>query len=270
MAIRQYRPRGNRRRGISQRSLLLQSLLLAAFIALEITYPLTHGDALTIVTISTVLVGAVLVLFHSILAYGRKFFALYAIITLTYGYLIELLGVHSGWPFGTYHYSRSLGVQILGVPLIVPCAWALLTYPVLIAARKATHNWAFVYGALGLVACDYFLDPQMVAAGRWSWKLVGPRAPFESNIPLSNLAGWLFAGMGLIALLNTSLPRERRKNGASTTIPDFLLLWTFFAGFIGNLFFFHRAGVALFGGIFFFTIFAPYAFISRYSRPDND
>jgi putative membrane protein len=181
---------------------------------------------------------------------------------------IEQLGVHSGWPFGTYSYDRSLGFAIASVPIIVPFAWLFLAYPTLIAARVVAKSWAFLYGALGLVAWDYFLDPEMVAAGRWHWKLVGPHTPFAPGIPLSNSAGWLFSGMGLMAILNALLPRERRKGGASTILPEAVLLWTGFAGVVGNIFYFHRTGVGVIGGLLFIALYAPYIYITRYSRPD--
>jgi putative membrane protein len=115
---------------------------------------------------------------------------------------------------------------------------------------------------------DLFLDPQMVAAGRWSWDVVGPHVPFQPEIPLSNTAGWLFAGMGLMALLNLILPKERRKSGINSTVPDLFLAWTLFSGVIGNLFFFDRAGVALIGGIAFVIWAAPYLFVISFGKPD--
>ena len=126
---------------------------------------------------------------------------------LSFPITVQPVGVKTGWPFGRYHYDHSLGVQIFGVPLLVPFAWIMLSYPILIAARRAAAHWVFIYGGLGLMIWDLFLDPQMVDAGRWSWKLVGPHVPYEPMIPLSNAAGWLFAGMGLMALLNALLSK---------------------------------------------------------------
>jgi putative membrane protein len=268
MSIRQYRPRRNNRHGASRNLVFLTVGFAITTIICEIAYPLTHGRALTNLTITTVYVAALTMALHALIAFGKKFLTIFLTITLIYGFLVEEIGVKSGWPFGTYHYDHSLGIQLAGVPLLVPCAWVMMAYPVLIAARKVAHNWAFLYGGLALMAWDIFLDPQMVAAGRWHWKMVGPHSPFASQIPLSNTAGWLFAGMGLIALLNKLTPQERRKNGASTTIPDLFLAWTLFAGVVGNIFFFHRPGLGLFGGFLFAGIMAPYLFALRFGRPD--
>ena len=48
---------------------------------------------------------------------------------MLFGLGIEVLGVHTGWPFGVYEYDASLGVQLFGVPLIVPCAWVMMVHP---------------------------------------------------------------------------------------------------------------------------------------------
>jgi putative membrane protein len=74
--------------------------------------------------------------------------------------------------------------------------------------------------------------------------------------------------MGLMALLNLILPKERRKAGVNSTIPDVFLGWTLFSGVVGNLFFFDRAGVALIGGIAFALWIAPYLFVISFGKPD--
>ncbi len=268
MSSRQFHPRQFERRGASGRQLLALYLGLLAVIGLEIAYPLIHGDALRIDTFATVYIAAAVVLFHSFLAYGFRFASTFAVVTFGYSLVIEVLGVKTHWPFGTYHYSHSLGVQLFGVPLLVPFAWIMLSYPILLAARRAAAHWVFFYGGLGLMIWDLFLDPQMVDAGRWTWKLVGPRVPYEPMIPLSNAAGWLFAGMGLMALLNKLLPHGRHKKSISSLVPDLLLFWSFVAGVIGNIFFFHHKDIGIFVGILFALLIAPYFFQRRFGRPD--
>jgi putative membrane protein len=268
MSIRQYRPRNNRRRGISANQSLGLYLLLAFAIALQMSYPLVNGDALRYITIFTVITGAILMLTHSFLSYGFRYFATFGAVTFGFALIVEIIGSKTGWPFGSYIYDDSLGLKIAGVPVIVPFAWIMMAHPVLIAARKTIPSWAFIYGGAGLMVWDLFLDPQMVAANRWTWDVVGPHVPFQPEIPLSNTAGWLFAGMGLMALLNLILPKERRKAGVNSTIPDVFLGWTLFSGVVGNLFFFDRAGVALIGGIAFALWIAPYLFVISFGKPD--
>jgi len=64
------------------------------------------------------------------------------------------------------------------------------------------------------------------------------------------------------------LPKERRKDGINSTIPDVFLAWTLFSYVVGNLFFFDRPGVAIFSGIAFLLWVAPYLFVISFGKPD--
>ena len=66
---------------------------------------------------------------HARLAYGWKYTRRYLLITLPFAFLIELIGENTGWPFGTYFYDASLGPQLLGIPIVVPFAWAMMGHP---------------------------------------------------------------------------------------------------------------------------------------------
>ncbi len=268
MSIRQFNPRRNSRGSISRTQFFLINLTFISAIGLQIAYPLLDGEPLRLVTIATVYTGAGAMLLHSLFSFGFTFAIRLLLITWIYAFLIELIGVKTGWPFGQYSYNHSLGELLFGVPIVVPFAWIMLSYPILLAARRVAPRWVFLYGGFGIMAWDLFLDPQMVAAQRWSWIVSGPHIPFQPEIPLSNAFGWLLAGMGLMALLQISLPHERRKKGASTRIPDLFLLWTWFAGVVGNLFFFDRPGTALLGGIVFGLFLLPYFLSRAFGRAD--
>jgi uncharacterized membrane protein len=261
MSIRHYTPR-RRRRGISQRARIVLGAALAITIALQISYPLTHGTVLQYITIATVYCGAAAMLLHAYLSFGIKYAARYLILAGLFGYFIELLGVHSGWPFGIYSYDDSLGFAILGVPVVVPFAWVMMVHPALVAARRVTHKWTFIYGGALLAGWDLFLDPQMVDAGRWTWEVTGAHIPFVTNVPLSNYFGWLLSGCAIIALLNVVLPFERRKESASLRAVTILLTWVLFSGIIGNLFFFDRPGLAFLGALGFGIFAIPFIFKS--------
>ncbi len=267
MSIRSYQPRRRDLASAGRNRILLALLVIT--IALQMSYPLIHGNALTEVTIFTVIFGAATALFHALTAYGIRYFFTYLVITFSFSMGIEELGLHTGWPFGQYHYSHSLGVHLWGMPLLVPFAWIMLAHPVLVAARRFCTFWTFLYGGLGLMAWDLFLDPQMVEAGRWSWSNASPHVPFQPEIPLSNTFGWLLAGIALMALLNLTLPKSRLKLGLSSQAIDIFIGWTLFAGVIGNLFFFHRPGVAIFSGFIFALVFIPYFLSDALGRPDN-
>jgi putative membrane protein len=267
MSIRHYSPRRNRRRGISSRAQFALNLTLGIAILLQVSYPLLDAEALRVVTISTVYWGAGAMALHALLAFGARYAFTYLGIALSFGFFIELIGLKTGWPFGTYQYDDSLGPQLFDVPLVVPFAWAMIAHPILCAARRVAGNWVFLYGGFGLMAYDLFLDPQMVTAGRWTWEVTGSHVPFTPEVPLSNAFGWLLSGMALIAILHLALPRDRRKAGASFAAIDIFLIWTWFAGVISNLFFFDRPGIAFIFGLTFGAVLTPFIFSRWLGRP---
>ena len=268
MSIRQFRPKRHMRRGISGAKKFWLNLIFISLIGLQISYPLLKGESLRWVTIATVITGGLFSFIDSLINFGARFAYILLTAVLIFSFAVEAAGQQTGWPFGNYTYSQSLGTQIFKVPLIVPLAWLMMSYPVILVARQSSYNWVFIYGGFGLMAWDLFLDPQMVAAGRWSWHFKGASVPLEPNIPLSNAVGWLFAGMILMAMLNKLLPKERRKKQERTKHVNIFLIWTLFAGVIGNIFFFNNFKVALLGGVFFTIFLAKFLYKSLLGIPE--
>ena len=269
MSIRYYQPRRRRRNGTSPRRSAILYLLLAIALLSQISYPLLNGEALRVITLVTVFSAAVTMVIHSYLNFGPKFALRFFSITFFYSLIVEVIGTRTGWPFGNYKYSTTLGAQLFGVPLVVMFAWMMMAYPTLILARRVSRHWTFLIGGYTMMAWDFFLDPQMVAAGRWNWDFTGRHVPFQPEIPLSNAFGWLLTGMGLIALLQLSLPKDRRSSISHRFIPEFFLVWTWLGGVIANLFFFNRPGTALIGGLGLGLAIASYYTLSRIGRADD-
>lgn len=114
----------------------------------------------------------------------------------------ELLGTHTGYPFGGYSYTPMLGHRILGlVPFPIPISWSCILYCSLamcgrlLPARddRATRlRWSAV-GALILTAWDVAMDPAMVKTFHWIW--LEPGAFY--GMPYTNWLGWLATGFVL-------------------------------------------------------------------------
>ena len=108
------------------------------------------------------------------------------------GFLVEVVGVATGRPFGHYSYGPALGPRVRGVPLLVGVAWAMLARPAWVVAgliaRTPLARIAVASGAL--TAWDVFLDPRMVREGYWTWSDGGA----YEGVPLSNFAGWAATG----------------------------------------------------------------------------
>jgi carotene biosynthesis associated membrane protein len=133
---------------------------------------------------------------HSGLNLGWKKALLLLILTFAISLLFECVGVATGWVYGPYHYTDKLGPKFLGlVPLLIPIAWFMMTYPSYLIARylvpdgKNTLTWRLLVAGLGAVimtSWDLAMDPMMVAGGHWVWEQ--PGAYF--GIPLQNYWGW--------------------------------------------------------------------------------
>ena len=267
MAIRNYIQPPRSRSGPSAFQSAVVWSALAVAVMIQISYPLLDGNALRVITFATVLSSSLAMALHALLTFGRKYVINYLLITLTFAFTIEQIGLHTGWPFGYYKYDPSLGWAIAGVPLIVPFAWTMLAHPILIAARRINPRWSAVIGGFGLMAWDLFLDPQMVRDGRWSWANPDPYIPFMPEIPASNALGWFLSGIVLMSLLHLVLPRQRRRAGSETTVADVFLIWTWISGIIANLFFFSRPGVAFIGGVALGLVVVPYLISQWFARP---
>ena len=176
-------------------------------------------------------------------------------ISLLFGFGVEALGLATSFPFGTYAYSSSLGPAIAGVPLLIPLAWSMMAYPCLLAAQRlsTTGLGTAVIGGWVLAAWDLFLDPQMVGEKYWTWQPSGWTLPGIPGIPMQNFLGWLLAAMVLMWMLDR-LPRK----AASDAVPNVLLMWVYASSVLANALFFHRPGVALWGGICMGLVVIPW------------
>src|SRR3954468_256581 len=159
-------------------------VLLGALVLVQIGYPLASGPLRAALTVATVLLGYLLSVSHA--ATRRMALALVGIATLG-GFAVEAIGVATGFPFGTYHYSGQLGPKLLGVPLVIPLAWTWMAWPAWLAALPLARGTAarILVAAIGLAAWDLFLDPQMVAEGYWNWRSPTPALPGVPGIPIS-------------------------------------------------------------------------------------
>lgn len=107
------------------------------------------------------------------------------------GYLAEVIGVATGFPFGSYVYGSTLGVKVWEVPLTIALNWLVLAYGAgYVVYRYIKVPWwgqAFLAAVL-MVALDVAIEPVAIAYDFWSWELGQP--------PLQNYLGWF--GVALV------------------------------------------------------------------------
>ncbi len=180
-------------------------------------------------------------LLHSYQYLGWKRALLLLLLTFAVSLIFESIGVATGLVYGPYHYTNKLGLKFLGlVPLLIPVAWFMMTYPSyviagrLLPAMDSVWKWRLGVAALGaliLTAWDLAMDPMMVAGGHWVWD--APGAYF--GIPLQNFWGWwltIFVTFWLFLSLARVKPAQQAEAGAFNR----LAMWAYaITGFSSTL-----------------------------------
>lgn len=154
-------------------------------------------------------------------------------VVAAFGYVVESVGVATGWPYGAFGYQTALGPTAFDVPVALPLFWLpILLNGLLLAVRyvgpRADGRTTVAAAAVLLVVgLDGVLDPGAVALGFWGWDDPGR----YYGVPLRNFAGWVLSGgvgVGVIALtLDLDALEERIRGFAPIfdTLVTFLLFW---------------------------------------------
>jgi len=163
-------------------------------------------------------------------------------VLVAYTYAIELFGVTTGWPYGTFEYTVSLGPMLGGVPLALPVFFIPLVVNayllcLLLLGSRASNGWLRLASVIAaVVAMDVVLDPGAVALGFWSF---GGGAFF--GVPLSNYAGWVLSATVAVVTLDRAFAgtalRDRLRD-CEFMLDDmvsFVILWGGINLWYGNL-----------------------------------
>ncbi len=196
----------------NRRAVWLWILLHAIFFVVgwcAATFQSTASTYLGIASAVSVLAVAALS-FHEILRrYGTKRGLILLAGLCLYGILIEIIGVQTGFPYGSFTYQSITSFQIAGVPWTTPFAWA----PFVLIAFFASRSWLssssriqqLLLAAALLIGLDLVLDPGAVAIGLWSYREGG----VYYGVPWTNFAGWILTGgIALFALQRASFSRS--------------------------------------------------------------
>ena len=236
--------------------LLLPWVLVGATVLVQIVYPLVPGTLRTEVTVTSVLVFCAAALADIARVHGVRGPAVLLAVAGGGGLLVEAVGVHPGVPFGPYAYTGDLGAEVLGVPVVVPLAWAMMAWPALVVGRTLARRLPVaVVGGVALAAWDLFLDPQRVDAGHWTWAHPDPGLPLVPGVPLTNYGGWVVVSVVMVGVLDRLLPPHSGPSGPAAA----LYLWTYGSSVLAHVVFFGRPGSALVGGLLMGALALPFA-----------
>jgi uncharacterized membrane protein len=231
--------------------------LFCAAVLAQIAYPLATGASRDTLTVVIVLTVAAATLCHAALTRGARAVIAVAGVTVAGGFAVEVLGVHTGIPFGRYEYGASLGVSVFGVPVAIAFAWTMLAWPAALAARRLVHPFGarVALGAWALAAWDLFLDPQMVAARHWRWLDASSHLPGVPGVPVSDYLGWLVVSLPMSYLLQRVLART----DGDDRWPLAFYVWTWASSTLALAAFLHLGAAALWGLLAMGTVAGPLA-----------
>lgn len=157
---------------------------------------------------------------QSIYELGARKAFVFLIITGAIGFLAEVLGTNSGFPFGRYYYTNYLGQKVLGVPIVVPLVWFVITYICLsiasgnvasIAKNRSTLLKIAFLSAFGAVAWDFLIDPMFSSYGYWIWTGQFLPLPELNGIPLTNFVGWFVLVAIMVIICIYAIPSSGRS-----------------------------------------------------------
>ena len=166
---------------------------------------------------------ALLLLFHTD---WKPSFLFYCILAIMLGFLVEVLGVHTGFVFGMYQYGATLGWKLWEVPIIIGINWLMLTYccGVICDQLNVPIYLKTILAASVMVLLDLWIEPVAIQLDFWSW--------LEPEIPIRNYLGWWIVSLIILSIWY-GLPFRKQNRLAA---PLLLLQFVFFI--INNLFFF--------------------------------
>lgn len=116
---------------------------------------------------------------------NQKLF-IFILITYIIGFIVELIGVHTGILFGDYSYGKNLGIKMYDVPLVIGINWVFLS---IITGNISSYLSKNIYlktliGAGFMVLLDFLIEPIAIKSDYWSWQY--------NKIPAYNYICWYF------------------------------------------------------------------------------
>lgn len=159
-----------------------------------------------------------------------------------YTYLIEYVGVSTGWPYGEFEYGISLGPMVGDIPAALPVFFlpiVLNTYILSLLLLDEVADSRLVRLAVvipAVVAMDVVLDPAAVSLGFWEYLAGG----VFYDVPLSNYAGWVLSAAVSVGILDWTVDRtvlEDRLARCGFMLDDlvsFVILWGVINAWFGN------------------------------------
>ncbi|MGU3294093.1 carotenoid biosynthesis protein [Williamsia sp. M5A3_1d] len=224
---------------------------VAAWVLAQIVYSLVEGSARDTATMAVLCAGSIAMIVDVVArrGAGRGVAIIAAVSAIVFA--AEVIGTRTGFPFGAYGYATDrIGPAVADVPILITAAWFMGAYAVWRVAAfvvPTARAGRVAIGVVGLVSWDLYLDPQMVAAGLWTWDAKDAGLPGMEAIPLTNFAGWAAVGLVVMGVFELLDPPDTAR-GATPVVPLVWLCWTWAGSAFAQIFLLSdgalRSGVA--------------------------
>lgn len=134
----------------------------------------------------------------------NQIFWIVSVAVAALGFGSEVLGVHTGWPFGEYRYASALGWKCWDVPLILAANWLILILSTNNICQTLHPNKAVraAFAATLMVGLDTFIEPVAMRNDFWQWP--------NGIVATQNYVGWWVVAFGL-QMLAESLPFTKKN-----------------------------------------------------------
>ena len=151
---------------------------------------------------------------------GSAFFR-YLSIVFALGLSIEIIGVATGYPFGSYVYGESLGWKVLNVPFVLGLNWWILVYSSIHLSAFLTKKpiLRMLLAPALMLGLDSLIEPLSSQLDFWYWE--------NSSAPLQNFLSWYLISLFFTWMYFKYFEIEKTNTVA---IAAFLVQVLFFAG----------------------------------------
>ena len=162
--------------------------------------------------------SSLLVIFMS--TYKRTDFYISIIAVSIIGFLIEVIGVNTGYVFGRYYYGQSFGYHLFSVPLLIGLNWGVLLYSTLQLSNFNNPLIKSFFGAFLMVLLDFFIEQNAPLYDFWYWN--------DGFIPLQNYIAWFLISLVLNLIFQKKLTQSSNFTAKAFYIVQFLFFFVLY------------------------------------------
>lgn len=138
---------------------------------------------------------------------GVKNSFIVTLIIFTASFAVELIGVKTSYPFGSYSYTDILIPQLFGVPIAIGFAWIAVCMSSYFLVRYYMQGYSMVtvsfVSALMITATDIMLEPFASFINKfWLWN--------SNYISPANYVSWFYLGFIFCILLDVMVWKNKK------------------------------------------------------------